>query len=287
MGLGSFLTGAARGVRDFVGGLNDRPGEEEQRAGLTQQAQAAGDFAGLGESGFGRLGGELGGEYGFLRDIASGKNSIAGEQLRQGLQQQLAAQRSMAAGASPQNQSMAMLHASRNAMNMGSGLAGQQALAGMEERRQAQSALLQALLQQRQQELSAALGSRGNAIQGYGGITPGQSTLDSWAGPLMGAASIAASDRNLKTDVQHADGKVDAMLDAIAPMSYRYIDEKRFGAGPRVGIMAQDLQKTEAGRELVIETEHGLMVDLAATVPVLLATVARLNARVRELEQGK
>jgi hypothetical protein len=190
-GLGGLLSKGGGAIRDGLGGLTRRPGEEEQRQGLTDQSGRASSFAGYGEGEFGRLSGELAGETGYLRDIARGKESVTAEQLRQSLQQNLAAQQSMAAGASPQNASMAALMASRNAMQLGSGLAGQQAVAGMQERQAAQNALAQLLLQQRQQGLQAALGSRETAIGALGAITPGQSTLDQWAGPIMGGLGLA------------------------------------------------------------------------------------------------
>lgn len=190
-GLGKILSKGGGAIRDGLGGLTNRPGEEEQRQGLTSQSGKASSFAGYGEGEFGRLSGELAGETGYLRDIARGKQSVTAEQLRQSLQQNLAAQQSMAAGASPQNASMAALQASRNAMQLGSGLAGQQAVAGMQERQAAQNALAQLLLQQRQQGLSAALGGRQMAIGALGSITPGQSTLDQLAGPLLGGLGLA------------------------------------------------------------------------------------------------
>lgn len=184
--LGRMLGGAGSGVKSLVGGLTKRPGEEEQRAGLTSQAGASGDFAGTGEKGFGALGGALTSEADYMRKIARGEESVSAEQLRQSLGQNLSAQQSMAAGAAPQNQAMAALQASRNAMQLGSGLAGQQAVAGMQERQAAQQALAQMLLQQRNQELQAALGGRQNAISGFGGISVGQSPLQQFGGMIQG-----------------------------------------------------------------------------------------------------
>jgi len=173
-------------------GLADRPGEEQQRAGLMQQGAASGNFADMGERLFGLGSGELAAETGYMRDLARGRQSVSAEQLRQALGQNVAAQSSMAAGAAPQNQAMAALQASRNAMQLGSGLAGQQALAGIQERQAAQQALAQMLIAQRQQDLQAALGGRQTAVAGYGGITPGQSTLEKWSGPIMGGLQLAA-----------------------------------------------------------------------------------------------
>lgn len=184
--LGRMLSGAGGGVKSVFGGLTRRPGEEEQRAGMQTQGAAASDFAGQGEKGFGALGGQLSSEADYMRKIARGEESVSAEQLRQALGQNLSAQQSMAAGAAPQNQAMAALQASRNSMQLGSGLAGQQALAGMQERQSAQQALAQMLLNQRGQDLQAAIGSRGNAVNAYGGMSVGQSPLQQFGGLIQG-----------------------------------------------------------------------------------------------------
>lgn len=184
--LGNTLGGIAGAGKRFLGGLTNQPGAEEQREGLQTQAGAAGNFAGQGEGGYLDLGGQLGQEAQYLRDIARGRESVSAMQLRQALDQNLSAQRSMAAGANPQNAAMAALNASQNAARLGSGLAGQQALAGIQERQAAQNALVNALLGQRGQDVQVALGSRGNAINALGAITPGQSPLQQFGGLIQG-----------------------------------------------------------------------------------------------------
>lgn len=175
----------------WIGKFGQRPGEAEQRQGLTNQAGAASSFAGSGEAGFGRMGGELDAETARLRALADGTGpSIAGERLRQGLQQAVGAQQSFAASAAPRDAAMAGMVASRNAMGIMSGAAGQTALAEAEERAAAQRTLVESLMRRRQQELDAALGSRQNATNAYGAVQPGQSWLDRWAGPVMGAAQL-------------------------------------------------------------------------------------------------
>lgn len=140
-----------------TGGLLGRKGgDDERRAGLL-------GIAGQGATGYGRLGGQLDTEADYMRRVARGQESVSAEQLRQALQQNVAAQQSMAAGATPQNQAMAGLLASRNAMNAGMGLAGQQAEAGMKERQMAQEQLARMLLERRSQDLSAAQFGYANA----------------------------------------------------------------------------------------------------------------------------
>lgn len=176
---GAAAGGLIGGAMGYFGGGED-PGEAAKRKALL----------GLGQSGvanYGALGGRLGAEADWLGRVARGEESQSAEQLRQALQQNLGAQQSMAAGAAPQNSAMAGLHASRNAMQLGAGLAGQQATAGIAERAAAHDALARMLLQQRQQELGA-IG------QGYGtggAAPPGPSWLDRWGPGIVGGAQLA------------------------------------------------------------------------------------------------
>lgn len=105
---------------------------------------------------------------GMLQGLASGQNSVSAEQLRQGLQQAQAQQMSMAASASPQNQAMAARNAMLNSGNVASGMMGQQAMAGLQERQAALNALSQLQLGQSGQNLQGALGMAQNANNAYG-----------------------------------------------------------------------------------------------------------------------
>lgn len=148
------------------------PDDAARKKLLEEQAAKAGDLADYGQGGFMSLSADADSARAALRDQMTGKVSFAGEQLRQGLQQNQAAQRSLAASAAPQNAAMAARTAAINSARMGSGLAGQQALAGIAERNAAARAYADATLAQRQQELNAALGSRQNAMTGYGAGQP-------------------------------------------------------------------------------------------------------------------
>lgn len=171
---------------------DDSDSAAKQRSQLTFQGEAASDFAGLGEQGYGALGAEAGEARGYLRDLAMGKNSLSAEQLRQGLQQQQAQMQSMAAsgpaGSAPMNARTAMIGAGRAS----SAMAGNQAMAGIAERNAAQQAWNNAILGARGQDLQAALGSRQNAISGFGGITPEKSFLDKWGNAISTGFGLAS-----------------------------------------------------------------------------------------------
>ncbi len=105
------------------------------------------------------------------------------------------------------------------------------------------------------------------------------------AGGTLGAAKLAASDRRLKKDIKVADATIDDLLDNLRPYTYRYKDEKH-GKGERAGIMAQEMERSEMGRRIVTETADGKMIDINKAVSATLAAAARLNQRVRTLEEA-
>lgn len=152
-------------------------GEQQQRDAMLGMGQQ-GRFA------YNRLGTSLDAEAERLRRQANGQDSMSALQLRAGLDQTLGQQRSMAASAAPQNQAMANINASRNAMTLGSGLAGQTAMAGIAEQQAAGSALQQMLLEQRRQE-------QAQAQFGYGAMKPGQSWLSRYGGAVQAGAQLA------------------------------------------------------------------------------------------------
>lgn len=102
------------------------------------------------------------------------------------------------------------------------------------------------------------------------------------AGGQVGAAMM--SDERLKTNVSDADREIDDMLDKLKPKSWDYKDQKH-GAGRWTGVMAQDAESSEAGRRFVREEVDGKALDINKTLSATLAATARLNARLRELEQ--
>jgi hypothetical protein len=288
-----FLDFLYKPMTDWVGnglqGITQEPGSTtQQREDLRQQGASSSGFADKSQGQFGALGNEAAQGRDYLRRIAGGQQSISAEQLRQGLQQNMAGQRSMAAGASPGSAPMAARSAAMNMSRMGSGLAGQQAIAGMQERQNAQKALQDSIMQQRQQEMQAALQARQNAISGFGGGTPEKSILEQYQPVIqagIGAASMAASDERLKTDIEDGDAKSKRILSGLKSYSYNYKDEK-YGKGKQFGPMAQDMEKAGLGHA-VIDTPSGKMVHGAKAALSSLALAASLAKRVSKLEGGK
>lgn len=239
-----------------------------------------------------------------LRRRAEGQDSLSAEQLRQGLQQVNAGQMSMAAGARPGNSAAAARQASMNAGSAGSAMLGQQAMAGIQERAAAENQLGQAIMGQRGQSIQGELGAFGaanqaqaNAQQGYGNIedsrtrrygalmqtpTEGEQAL---AG-LKSAGQMAAaaySDRRLKKNIEDGDGDARDFLDGLKAYKYKYKNEK-FGKGEFVGPMAQDLERSKAGRATVVETKEGKAVHGARLGLALAAAAGHMHRRLSKLE---
>lgn len=267
-------------------------GNDASRANLDQSGNLASDFADQSQTGYQQLGAEGAANRDYLRGLASGQNSVSAEQLRQGLGQNLAAQRSYAAGASPQNAAMAARTGAMNMGRLGYGMAGQQAIAGLAERNQAQNNLTGAIQGARGQDLQAALGSRQNAINAYGQtMNPNgdKSKLDQYM-PLInagvGAAGAAAkSDRRAKFDIKDGDKASKSILDGLNSYTYKY-KNKKDGKGRQFGPMAQDMEKAGLGHA-VMDTPDGKVVHGAKAALSSLALAASLSKRVSELEKKK
>lgn len=261
---------------------------DKYRGQLGQQGAASGQFAGYGEGQFQQLGGDLATQRAALQRLASGQDSYSAEQLRQGLQQNLASQQSMAASASPANAVMAARNASMNMNRAAYGLSGQQALAGIQERQSAQQALANLTLGERSQDLQGALGARQNAVGAYGQAiaqnNQDMTWLQKYGGAIQGGLQgmAAMSDRRLKKNVKDGDGEANATLASLKSYTFDYKDE-RHGKGKQTGIMAQDLERAGL-KQAVIETPGGKAVHGAKLATANTAMLAALARRVGKLE---
>jgi hypothetical protein len=259
---------------------------KEQRSDLRNQANQADAFRDYATTSAGALGTEAGQLREALRRRAEGKDSLSAEQLRQGLQQQYALQRSMAASASPQNAAMAARTAMMNTNRAATGMAGNAAMAGIQERLQAEKALQDMILGQRQQDIQASLGAGQNAIGALTGYKPEGSFIDKWGPAIAGGLGYATkSDRRAKTDIKDGDAHATKALEKLGSYDYRYKDE-RDGKGEQFGVMAQDLEDAGLGHA-VINTSKGKYVDGGKLSTSNTALVAALARRVKKLEEGK
>lgn len=133
---------------------------------------------------------------------------------------------------------------------------------------------------------TALAGPIGGAIAGKIGGNGSVQSAPTGTDPLNTAwRNQLYSDERLKEDVSDARNEIDAMLDGLVAKRYSYKDE-RHGKGSRVGIMAQDLRRSKAGADVTIDAPDGIALDTNKAVSALLASVARLNERTRELEHS-
>lgn len=104
------------------------------------------------------------------------------------------------------------------------------------------------------------------------------------AGPVI-AALAEASDEKLKKNVKPSDDMIDEFLKKMNDYSFKYKDES-YGEGERLGVMAQDLEKSDLGKSMVVEDKDGnkMIKDTSGAHGLTLASLARLDERLRELE---
>jgi len=269
---------------------------------VQREADSASRFADRSKTDFQRTGTRMDDLGELLRRRAGGQDSLSAEQLRQSLGQTQAAQQSMAASARPANAAMAARTAAMQMGRQQAGLAGQQALAGIQERSAAEQGLGQLYTNQRAQDLAAANAQRGLALQGLGdieqnrsirftGTMPGVQATTSAAAEaeaqrrkgLIEAGAALFSDRRLKKSIKDGGDDADEFIRGLKAFSYRYKDD-RLGRGKQLGVMAQAVEKTRFGEQIVRDTPEGKMLDVGKLSGANTAAIARLGERLAKLE---
>lgn len=102
------------------------------------------------------------------------------------------------------------------------------------------------------------------------------------ATPDNSPASAFVSDKAAK-----ASAPVEDFMDALQAYKYRYKNPEKHGAGERVGVMAQDMEKSKLGDALIVKDKQGLRhinMDPQKFNPLVLASLADLNKRLRKVE---
>jgi hypothetical protein len=120
---------------------------------------------------------------------------------------------------------------------------------------------------------------------GKQGMTSGGTLLGGILNSFAAPAAIA-SDEKLKENVTGAASDIDAFLDSLKAHKYEYKD-KAYGEGKHVSPMAQDLEKTPVGEQMVMDTPKGKMVDYGRGFGAILAAQATLNERLKKLESSR
>lgn len=143
--------------------------------------------------------------------------------------------------------------------------------------------------------------ARAGAIVGAGNAaSAGQAQRSSaLTGGLLGAAgsigasvlspAAAISDKDAKKNIKKNDDKMKDFLNKLQAVSFDFKDPSEDGAteGKRFGILAQDLEKSEVGKSIVMDGADRKRLDIAQGFGTVLAAQAYLNKRLKELEDKK
>ena len=127
-------------------------------------------------------------------------------------------------------------------------------------------------------------GRSGRSMMGgaMSGAAAGFQVAGPW-GALAGGIMGGLSDRKLKKKVRPAKPRatakeIDQLLKNLKAYNYEYKNSK-YGSGRRLGVMAQDLEKTRLGKKIVIDTPVGKAIDVFKGLGLALATQAHLNKK--------
>jgi hypothetical protein len=179
------------------------------------------------------------------------------------------------------------------------GQAGQQYYSGLGAQTQGQyesarqgvmnSQLNAGMAAENQNAATRAAQNNQNYMQQQANRAQDNSTLGTVLQTVGTGVGLAAtlSDERAKTGIAYGGKQVDEALSALRPSSYEYKDEfkDRGGHGPQVGIMAQHLEASEAGKTAVGELADGTkIIKHPQAVGLALAGLARLAERLDKVE---
>lgn len=97
----------------------------------------------------------------------------------------------------------------------------------------------------------------------------------------------ASSDKRVKTDIAGARNDITKLMESLKEVQFKYKRPQAAGAAPgqRFGVLAQDLEKSRAGKSLVKNTSGGKMVDVNQAVMAALAGLGNVNRRLNKIEK--
>lgn len=95
---------------------------------------------------------------------------------------------------------------------------------------------------------------------------------------------IAASDRQVKQEIQPGASELQDFLNSLGVYSYEYKDPK-YGEGRRISPMAQEIERTPLGKAAISTNQEGYKtVDYGKLGGTMLASLALLNNKYNKLE---
>jgi hypothetical protein len=233
-----------------------------------------------------------------FRDIASGKAPSVSEMQFQKAIQDLSKQQ-LGAAASARGMSNAGL-AQREAMQAGKeagiDLGAQSAIAKEQEMRAANEQLMRQAAAQRgvalgaaQSNLEAGLAGSRMRSEFIGSLAASGAKVASGGGGAAGANSDVSLKENMNQTEKSGSEMVEEFLNALKSYTYNYKDKENNGQknpdGKVTSVMAQDLEKSKLGKQMVTEGPEGKMVDYGQGMAPLFAAIAELNQRTKKLEK--
>lgn len=237
--------------------------------------------------------------------IASGNApSITELQYKQALEDSLKAQQSAVASTQGvSNTGLLQRQAMLQGQQAGLDVARESAAAKLSEQRSADQLIAATAAAQRgvafqQQAMNTQNTLANQKMQGefIGSLASGAAKMGSGGagGGAAGGGAAASSDENMKTNIKEnssdANKTISEFMDALKSYTYEYKKgAKQPGGKPNPegevkSVMAQDLEKSDLGKQMVTDTPNGKVVDYAQGMAPLFAAIAELNKRTKKLE---
>ncbi len=221
-----------------------------------------------------------------LQDQAEHGSTLAQNQLTKATGENIQNASGMIASQKGLNPALAARLAAQQAGTANQTAANESAQLQTQTQMAAKNALSNNLLGQ-QQVYQGAIANQNNAQKDI--ALGNQKAQQGILGGVMNAAGAAISDARQKTNIHSGDQDSKQFLDSIKSHSYEYKNPTLPGAGPgeHTSPMAQELEKSSSGAQMVIDTPNGKMVDYAKGLPAMTAALAYLNKKVESLEGRK
>lgn len=104
-------------------------------------------------------------------------------------------------------------------------------------------------------------------------------------GSVASSAGLLAmmSDERAKTNVTDCQSDISQMLDDLKSVEFAYKEFVNI-PGMHYGVMAQDLEKSDAGKSIVFEQNGFKMIDVAKASGLILASLANIHHRLKKIE---
>lgn len=211
-------------------------------------------------------------------------DAYLGQQFNKAAQQQ----QSLAASNTLRNQAAAQREAAKNIAGLQAEQAAQGAMMKYQDMTGAQQQLMEGLSGRIRSFEGAQEAARGTGAEtGAEANRERQRGFDRMASIAQGAGKMmAGSDKNNKKNIKDGSKEIESFLDALSSYQYDY-KEGKGPKGKKVSVMAQDLEKTPVGKQMVKESEDGKMVDYGQGFAAMLASMQNLHERIKKVEGKK